>query len=85
MRLEVALNRKSDPVSKEVDVIVQANSTMTSPLRPTKAHELMLIHQARTSLRELRFAADFRCHDSYFQRAERRLSACSVTEASHRG
>ncbi|WP_342587123.1 Dabb family protein [Mesorhizobium mediterraneum] len=59
-RLEVAQNRKSDPASKEVDVIVYGEFGTDAELAAYKAHPLYqeAIKRVRP-LRELRFAADY--------------------------
>jgi hypothetical protein len=60
LRLEVSLNRKSDPLSKEVDVVVYGEFESDAELAAYKAHELYLeaIRRVRP-LRELRFAAHY--------------------------
>ncbi len=40
LRLEVALNRKSDPLSKEVDVVVYGEFASAEALAAYKAHEI---------------------------------------------
>lgn len=59
-RLEVAQNRKSDPASKEVDVIVYGEFGTDAELAAYKAHPLYqeAIKRVRP-LREVRFAADY--------------------------
>lgn len=59
-RLEVAQNRKSDPASKEIDVVVYGEFDSDAELAAYKAHPLYheAIKQVRP-LRELRFAADY--------------------------
>lgn len=58
--LEIAVNRKSDPMSKEVGVVVYGEFEDDAALAAYKAHELYAeaIRRMRP-LRELRFAADF--------------------------
>ncbi len=58
--LEIAVNRKSDPMSKEVDVVVYGEFEDDAALAAYTAHELYAeaIRRVRP-LRELRFAADF--------------------------
>lgn len=58
--LEIAVNRKSDPMSKEVDIVVYGEFEDDAALAAYKAHELYAeaIRRVRP-LRELRFAADF--------------------------
>lgn len=58
--LEIAVNRKSDPMSKEVDVVVYGEFDDDAALAAYKAHELYAeaIRRVRP-LRELRVAADF--------------------------
>ncbi|RWD42145.1 Dabb family protein [Mesorhizobium sp.] len=58
--LEVALNRKSDPLSKEIDVVVYGEFENDAALAAYKAHELYAeaIKRVRP-LRELRLAADY--------------------------
>ncbi|RWJ31924.1 Dabb family protein [Mesorhizobium sp.] len=60
LRLEIALNRKSDPLSKEIDVIVYGEFENDAELAAYKAHELYgeAIKRVRP-LRGLRFAADY--------------------------
>lgn len=59
-RLEIAQNRKSDPASKEVDVVVYGEFDSDADLAAYKAHPLYqeAIRRVRP-LRELRFAADY--------------------------
>ncbi|RUV10808.1 MULTISPECIES: Dabb family protein [unclassified Mesorhizobium] len=59
-RLEIALNRKSDPLSKEIDVVVYGEFESDAELAAYKAHELYAeaIKRVRP-LRELRLAADY--------------------------
>ena len=59
-RLEIALNRKSDPLSKEIDVVVYGEFESDVTLAAYKAHELYAeaIKRVRP-LRELRLAADY--------------------------
>lgn len=59
-RLEVAQNRRSDPASKEVDVVVYGEFDTDAELAAYKAHPLYqeAIKRVRP-LRELRFAADY--------------------------
>lgn len=60
LRLEIALNRKSDPMSKEVDVGVYGEFAADAALASYKSHELYAeaIGLVRP-LRELRLAADY--------------------------
>lgn len=60
LRLEIALNRKSDPMSKEVDVIVYGEFADDAALAAYKSHEFYAeaIRLVRP-LRELRLAADY--------------------------
>lgn len=59
-RLEIALNRRSDPLSKEVDVVVYGEFDSDDDLAAYKAHPLYQrsIELVRP-LRELRLAVDF--------------------------
>ena len=59
-RLEIARNRKSDPLSDEIDVVVYGEFDNDAELAAYKAHHLYqeLIMRVRP-LRELRFAADY--------------------------
>jgi hypothetical protein len=58
--LEIALNRKSDPNSKEVDVVVYGEFADDAALAAYKAHETYAesIRQVKR-LREMRFAVDY--------------------------
>lgn len=58
--LEIAFNRKSDPNSKEVDVVVYGEFADDAALAAYKAHETYAeaIRQVKP-LRELRFAVDY--------------------------
>lgn len=59
-RLEIAVNRKSDPLSKEIDVVVYGEFEDDAALAAYKAHELYDEATRRVRpLRELRLAADF--------------------------
>ncbi|PWE48376.1 stress responsive protein [Thioclava sp. NG1] len=59
-RLEIALNRKSDPTSKEVDVIVYGEFADDAALAAYKAHALYAESIRRVKpLREMRHAADY--------------------------
>lgn len=60
LRLEVSLNRRSDPLSKEVDVVVYGEFESAEALAAYKAHPLYAesIRRVRP-LRELRLAADY--------------------------
>ncbi|TCD13325.1 Dabb family protein [Oricola cellulosilytica] len=59
-RLEIALNRKSDPKSKVVDVVVYGEFVNDAALAAYKGHALYAEAIKRVSpLRELRFAADY--------------------------
>jgi hypothetical protein len=59
-RLEIARNRKSDPLSKEADVVVYGEFDDETELAAYKSHPLYgeAIRRVRP-LRDLRFAADF--------------------------
>lgn len=59
-RLEVALNRKSDQLGNEIDVVVYGEFDDETQLAAYKAHDLYheSIRRVRP-LRELRFAADY--------------------------
>lgn len=60
LHLEIALNRKSDPMSKEVDVVVYGEFKDDAALAAYKAHALYAEAIKRVRhLRELRFAADY--------------------------
>ena len=58
--LEIALNRKSDPNSKEVDVVVYGEFADDAALAAYKAHEIYAesIREVKP-LREMRFAVDY--------------------------
>lgn len=60
IRLEIALNRKSDPISHEVDVVVYGEFADDAALAAYKAHALYQesIRMVRP-MREMRLAADF--------------------------
>ena len=59
-RLEIALNRKSDPTSKEVDVVVYGEIPDADTLAAYKAHDLYAESIRRVKpLREMRLAADY--------------------------
>jgi Stress responsive A/B Barrel Domain len=60
LRLEVALNRKSDPLSKEIDIVVYGEFESDAALAAYKVHELYreAVRRVRP-LRELRLAADY--------------------------
>jgi hypothetical protein len=59
-RLEIALNRKSDPKSKEVDVVVYGEFADDAALAAYKAHETYAEAIRRVKpLREMRLAADY--------------------------
>lgn len=60
LRLEIAENRKSDPLSSEVDIVVYGEFADHAALAAYKAHELYAeaIRRVRP-LRELRLAADY--------------------------
>lgn len=59
-RLEVARNRKTDQLGKDIDVVVYGEFDNETDLKAYKAHDL---HQESIKrvrpLRELRFAADY--------------------------
>jgi len=59
-KLEIAENRKSDPLSSEVDIVVYGEFRDAAALAAYKAHELCAeaIRRVRP-LRELRIAADY--------------------------
>ncbi|MEC8667845.1 MAG: Dabb family protein [Pseudomonadota bacterium] len=58
--LEIALNRKSDPASKEVDVVVYGEFADDAALAAYKAHEIYADSIRRVKpIREMRFAADY--------------------------
>lgn len=59
-RLEIARNRKSDPLSREADVIVYGEFDNEAELAAYKAHPIYAesIRRVRP-LREMRLAADF--------------------------
>ena len=58
--LEIALNRKSDPASKEVDIVVYGEFADDAALAAYKAHALYADSIKRVKpLRELRLAADY--------------------------
>jgi len=58
--LEIALNRKSDPASKEVDVVVYGEFADDAALAAYKAHEFYAESIRRVKpLREMRLAADY--------------------------
>lgn len=60
LHLEIALNRKSDPTSKEVDVVVYGEFVDDTALAAYKAHELYTESIRRVKpLREIRLAADY--------------------------
>lgn len=60
LKLEIAENRKSDPLSSEIDIIVYGEFESHTALAAYKAHELYAeaIRRVRP-LRELRLAADY--------------------------
>lgn len=60
LKLEIAENRKSDPLSAEVDIVVYGEFKDHAALAAYKAHELYAeaIRRVRP-LRELRLAADY--------------------------
>lgn len=59
-RLEIARNRKSDPLSREADVIVYGEFDNDAELAAYKAHPIYAESIKRVRpLREMRFAADF--------------------------
>ena len=58
--LEISLNRKSDPNSKEIDVVVYGEFADDAALAAYKAHETYAESIRRVKpLRELRFAVDY--------------------------
>ena len=58
--LEIALNRKTDPASKEVDVVVYGECVDDAALAAYKAHEIYAESIRRVKpLREMRFAVDY--------------------------
>lgn len=60
LKLEIAENRKSDPLSSEVDIVVYGEFENHAALASYKAHDLYAeaIRRVRP-LREMRFAADY--------------------------
>lgn len=59
-RLEVGRNFKTDPWSKEIDVVVYGEFDDEAQLAAYKAHELYAQSTSRVRpMRELRFAADY--------------------------
>lgn len=59
-RLEIALNRKSDPLSQEIDVVVYGEFENELALAAYKAHALYAESIKRVRpLRELRLAVDY--------------------------
>lgn len=60
LKLEIAENRKSDPLSSEVDIVVYGEFEDHAALAAYKAHDLYAeaIRLVRP-LREMRFAADY--------------------------
>lgn len=65
VKLEIAENRKSDPLSSEVDIVVYGEFEDHAALAAYKAHELYAeaIRRVRP-LRELRLAADYAVSDA---------------------
>ena len=59
LKLEITANRKSDPISQEVDVVVYGEFEDSEALDAYKGHDIYQdsIRRVRP-LRELRFAAD---------------------------
>ena len=58
--LEIAVNRKTDPTSKEVDVVVYGEFADDAALAAYKAHEIYAESIRRVKpLREMRFAVDY--------------------------
>ncbi|AUC56307.1 stress responsive protein (plasmid) [Sagittula sp. P11] len=58
--LEIALNRKTDPASKEIDVVVYGEFVDDEALAAYKAHEIYAESIRRVKpLREMRLAADY--------------------------
>lgn len=58
--LEITLNRKSDPSSKEVDIVVYGEFADDAALAAYKAHALYAESIRRVKpLREMRLAADY--------------------------
>lgn len=70
-RLEIALNRKSDPTSKEVDVVVYGEFADDDDLAAYKTHELY-IESIRLvkPLREVRLAVDFDTSQAFYRANE---------------
>ena len=60
LRLEVSFNRKSDALSKEIDVVVYGEFASPKALAAYKAHEIYAesVRLVRP-LREIRLAADY--------------------------
>lgn len=64
--LEVALNRKSDPTSKEVDIVVYGEFEDEAALEAYKAHEIYAESIRRVKpLREMRLAVDYRVAEAF--------------------
>lgn len=58
--LEIGLNRGSDPISSEIDVVVYGEFADEAALAAYKAHEIYQVSIARVRpLRELRFAVNY--------------------------
>jgi hypothetical protein len=58
-KLEISVNRRSDPISREVDVVVYGEFADDAALAAYKAHDLYQTSiRAVRPIRELRFAVD---------------------------
>ncbi|MDF0603294.1 Dabb family protein [Psychromarinibacter sp. C21-152] len=70
-RLEIALNRKSDPKSKEVDIVVYGEFADDAALAAYKAHDLYAEAIRRVKpLREMRLPADYDTAQAYTTAAD---------------
>jgi hypothetical protein len=83
LKLEIAENRKSDPLSSEVDIVVYGEFEDHAALAAYKAHELYAeaIRRVRP-LRELRLAADYAVSEATTEpviAAEASITAASPT------
>ncbi|SFQ22785.1 Stress responsive A/B Barrel Domain [Bradyrhizobium sp. Ghvi] len=67
-RLEVARNRKTDQLGKEIDIVVYGEFDSEAELAAYKAHDLYQESIKRVRpLRELRFAADYNVSTDTFR------------------